>query len=51
MTLAEAKNLLKTFYFNWKKNHGKKDLNYHSEAVDSLIKASALIAAKRKIKK
>lgn len=47
MSIEEAKNLLKTFYFIWKKYHNRKDLtlNYHSEAVDGLIKASALIAA------
>lgn len=42
--LAEAKNLLKTFYYNWKRNYGKKDLNYHSEAIDTLIKAASLIS-------
>lgn len=47
MSIEEAKNLLKTFYFIWKKYHNRKDLtlNYHSEAVNGLIKASALIAA------
>lgn len=45
--LAEAKNLLKTFYYNWKRNYGKKDLNYHSEAIDTLIKAASLISYER----